>query len=285
MHASHLQTYRHPLRGLLVYVFVLSVCWGSNGQNVSKRISGPHDIDIAIPDPPTPLVRQDSAALAELTAHLKTVGPTLWVALKGTGSMSYSETGQDPVPVTICLAGKDRFRLDETTAKGNLSIRTHDSVGEVITPDSKPILLPPETATVGSIHFQLLRLAEFPDPSTSFIDKGLVTVNGRALHRIATDVATRQGIHGGPHPRVLVPLDLYFDPQTHLLIKSATLIKLPSSGREPLLQVMTYSNYQSVNGVLLPFSFRETIDGEFHWAITLTQADLISAPSRTFFTF
>ena len=282
MRALRLQKNLRPPTGLLVYVLVVSACMASHGQNLTKRIQGPLDVDIAIPNSPTTTVRQDPTALEELAAHLKAVGQTPWVGFQGTGTISHSETGADPIPVTIYIFGNDRFRMDETTANGVWSIRTHGSTGEVMPPNSKAIFLPPETASVGSIHFQFLRAAGFPDASTSFIDKGMVSVNGHPLHRIATDVATVRSVIS---PDALVPLDLYFDPQTHLLIKSATIFRFRSAGLVPLPEVMTYSNYQNVDGLMLPFGFRETIDGEFQWSITLTQADLVSAPPSTFFTF
>ena len=152
MRALRLQKNLRPPTGLLVYVLVVSACMASHGQNLTKRIQGPLDVDITIPNSPTTTVRQDPTALEELAAHLKAVGQTPWVGFQGTGTISHSETGADPIPVTIYIFGNDRFRMDETTANGVSSIRTHGSMGEVMPPNSKAIFLPPETAT----HFPLL---------------------------------------------------------------------------------------------------------------------------------
>ena len=282
MRALRLQKNLRPPTGLLVYVLVVSACMASHGQNLTKRIQGPLDVDIAIPDSPTPVVRQDPAALEELAAHLKAVGQTPWVGFQGTGTISHSETGANPVPVTIYIFPNNEFRMDVTLAKGIWSTRIFEYEGGEMPPNSKAYFLPSETATVGFIHFQHLRTTGFPDAATSFIDKGMVTVDGNSLHRITTDAVTT---HSGILPKVFIPLDLYFDPHTHLLLKSSTRIKLPSSGDASLHEVMTYSNYQNVNGTQLPFGFRETIDGDFRWEITLTEANLVSAPPATFFTF
>ncbi len=248
----------------------------------SERIHGSLDAEIPIPGSPSTIIRQDPAALAELTAHLNAVGQKPWVGFQAIGTISYSATGANPVPVTIYIFPKNEFRMDVALAKGIWSTRIFEYEGGEMPPNSKAYFLPSETAAVGFIHFQHLRTAGFPDATTSFIDKGMVPVNGSLLHGITTAFATT---HSGILPKVFIPLDLYFDPHTHLLIKSSTRIKLPSSGDASLHEVMTYSNYQNVNGTQLPFGFRETIDGDFRWEITLTQVNLVSAPPSAFFTF
>lgn len=269
-----------------VCAIVLSCIWTglARGQSLSPHANGSLDSGTAPPESAPTIVRRDAAALDELTAHVAAVGAISWIGFKGVGSISYSASGADAVPATLYIYGKDRFRLDANTAAGVLSIRTHDGMGEVIPPNSKPVLLPPDTATVGSIHLQFLRSANAQTDLSSAIDRGLTTVDGQVLHRI-TAYIPKHGRAGANQLATSVPLDLYFDPATHLLVKSAAQIKLPSTGRATLLQVMTYSNYQKVGDVLVPFGFRETLDGHFHWAITLTQVAFDPAPPHDFFAF
>lgn len=258
--------------------------WTLLGQTSTRRILGPHDSDVPIPEPPVSLIRQDPTALVELALHVKGLGSVPWVGFKGVGIISPVAVGSNPEPIVLYLYGKDSFRLDATTPNGILSIRMHDSIGQILPPDSRPVYLAAATAAVGSIQLQFPRLQGFPGTSSSFIDKGQVTVDGQILHRIAAAVPIREGVKS-THPNLPVPIDFYFDALTHLLIKSATVVQLPSSGRESVLEITTYSNYQSVNGSLLPFTYEKTINGQLVWTITLTQAELLPQPPRSFFDF
>lgn len=80
-------------------------------------------------------------------------------------------------------------------------------------------------------------------------------------------------------------IDFYFDPESHLLTKSATMIRLPGQGIEEFLRILSYGNYQNVQGALVPLQIKESLNGEPQWVLTLTQVQLTSDIDSSEFAF
>jgi hypothetical protein len=267
------------LTAVLSISFVLSSL--TLAQSSTSRGGGPLDSDVVEPKAKGVLGLQDAPALTEVLNHLKVVGANPWIGMQGTGQITYGDTDSTSFPATLSILGNSGFRLDSQAAQGPISIRIFNKVGKIQEANGSIHFLPPDTAASGIFQFQLPRLAKFPVPSASLTDRGLVSVNGAQLHRLTFEAPSgATGTHGAH----TVVTDLYFDPTTHLMAKSANSIHLNGIGNS-FLRVISYSDYRPVGGVMIPFLYTQTLDGQKQWTLQLTEVKLNPALSATFFQF
>jgi hypothetical protein len=85
--------------------------------------------------------------------------------------------------------------------------------------------------------------------------------------------------------RNTVAIDFYFDPKSHLLIKSATSGSTDGDKRVHCLTVVTYSDYRIVNTSLIPFRYTETVDGGISRILQLSSVQLSPALGTAYFEF
>ncbi|MGB6304587.1 MAG: hypothetical protein WBF45_12635, partial [Acidobacteriaceae bacterium] len=152
---------------------------------------------------------------------------------------------------TLTSVNGDRFRLDVQTPTGERSTRISGSDGKTLEVDGKSFFMPPATAKAGLLAFPKLLLTTFPPSNTSFIDRGLIQIGGQSMHRITLEEPIFSGQTNAVRQNITV-IDLYFDPSTHLLLKSASAVQLDSVDRERYLIVVSYGNYQKVQESLVP---------------------------------
>ncbi|WP_213807732.1 hypothetical protein [Granulicella sp. dw_53] len=248
------------------------------------RIMGAEDNEIADPGAPLASGQSDPLALQAITAFLAAVNGRAWSGMQATGTLTSPEAPQSQNPAVLTIKDGDSFRLDVNTTTGQRSTRIHGTSGIIQESNGTKHTLPPATALDGLFAFPQLMMITFPDAQTSVLDRGTVAINGRSLHRIsvqhtfsteATSVTVTQ-------PTIV---DLYFDPTTHLLLKSAAWIQVDTADRAKYLQVVTYGDYQTVNGIVLPFSYSQTLNGQRQWSLQLTNIQLSPAVETSLFTF
>ncbi len=253
------------------------------GQSGLPRTVGPLDGDVLIPVPTGVIGQKDAAALTELANDLAAVGTSPWGGMQGTGTITIA---QDPTPYSATLSnlGGDCYRLDAQLTKGAMSIRIHHRMGKIQDSDGTVSVLPPETASLELFPFALLRAPHFPSASASLLDHGLVSVGGAELHRITFEFA---GIGRNPATKSTQTnaIDLYFDPTSHLLIKSATSIHLVGGRQTTFLSVVTYGDYRRVATSMVPFRYTETLQGQQYRTLQLSSVQLNPALSPTYFEF
>jgi hypothetical protein len=251
-------------------------------QNHSTRINGATDSDIAIPDATVPPGQIDEAALAEVSQYLKVIGNTQWTGMQGTGTISQGE--QAPLDAALSILGSNKFRLDVTTPRGLRSIRICDVTGVVQQDNGTKQTLPAATAKNGILAFPLLFSSTFPDPQTTLLDHGVVQIEGKSLHRITLREVVFPGDPATEKNDISV-LDLYFDPGSHLLIKSAEHVRLDSNDRARYLRVTTYADYRQANGMSIPYQYSQTLNGQKQWTLNLTEVNLRPSMDASYFLF
>jgi hypothetical protein len=248
------------------------------------RITGAEDGDVAVPRPVLSLGQKDASALQVVTEFLKTVNGTAWGGMQATGTLTYPGTTEVQYPAKLSVKNGNSFRLDVNAAEGERSIRINGVMGSILESNGVKHTLPPANALGGLFAFPKLIMGTFPDTQTSVVDQGTAVVEGKSLHRItvqepvsseATPLATDQ-------PSVV---DLYFDPATHLLVKSVASVQLDTADRARYMQAITYSDYRDVNGILLPFAYSQTLNGQRQWSLQLNNVQLNSAIDTSLFTF
>lgn len=181
----------------------------------------------------------DAIALNKIVDHVKVVGSSPWKGLQGMGEITYGAEDTTAHSATLSILGNTGFRLDGQTAKGMLSIRINGGHGKIREGDGHLYPLLPNTAKSGIVQFELPRLANFPLPGTALLDRGLVTVEGRSLHRITYETTTTNASEIVQKQNAVVT-DFYFDPAAHLLIKSANSIRADGAGSTDFICVITY---------------------------------------------
>lgn len=245
--------------------------------------SAPSSLDIPLPTASGVLGRADAGASAELIAHLKAVGLSPWTGMQGTGQIAY---GNDPATysATLTIIGSTEFRLDAGTERGQFSMRIDGSRGEIQEADGRRTLILPNTAASGLVQFQLLRQADFPNPKTSLLDRGIVTVKNQALHRLTYEFPAV--VAALPmQKQQTIAADLYFDPMTHLLVKSANTIRINGAGNHDFLREITYEDYRQVGSSMIPFRYTETLNGQKLWTLQFSDVQLSPNLQTTYFEF
>lgn len=266
--------FRSRCSGFSVLIFV-SLLMG-----IPKALSqsGPPLTDTPVPTAIGKVGQPDAGALSEVLEHIRAVGAAPWTEMEGKGQITYggdSATNE----ATLIIVGNSRFRLDAQTSTGTSSIRINGRSGKIREADGHTFPLLPETAASGLFQFQTLRLADFPDASTSLSDRGLATIRKVSLHRITVERRLF------PAQKKSVVTDFYFDPQTHLLVKSVNSIRVDGTGNNAFLRVITYEDYRRVDGVMIPFRFTQTLDGQKQWTLQLSDVQLKVDQPSTFLEF
>jgi hypothetical protein len=273
-------------------MFVGSGCFALQAQSNASSISsqppkqslGAIDGDIVVPNATGALGHQDAAALKEITEHLAVVGSAPWLGMQGTGQIVYGAKDPTAYSATLSILQNDRFRLDAQTNKGEMSLRIHGPVGKIQGSGGPTETIPPDTAAAGIFPFGLVRTVHFPGRDTSLIDHGLTTAGGVQLHRITVETPSI-GRDPVTKSRRTIAIDLYFDPATHLLAKSASSSFIAVGHSAKFLRVVTYSDYRKVGTAMVPFRYDESMDGQQYWVLQLSDVQLNPVFDVTYFQF
>ena len=265
-------------------VFVRCVCSPlvTHAQDDLTRIYGAEDQEVPTPAFTGTLGQKDPAALQELIDYIKAVNITAWKGMQASGTFIDSSDNTSQALLTI-LNG-DHFRLDVETPKGQRSIRIDKNLGETADVDGKRLLMPPATAKAGLLAFPKLLASTFPAENTSFVDRGQVQIDGKPLHRITVEETAFAG-EAVPDSRDVDVTDLYFDPASHLLLKSVSAIQLDSADRQRYLVVVTYGDYQKVGESLVPNLYWQSLNGQKQWTLRLNQPNLQPSVQPSYFRF
>jgi hypothetical protein len=261
---------RHRIRPLSIALGIavgLGAVSAAYSQNDLTRIYGPEDRAVPTPAFVSTIGQQDASALLEITNYRTVVGAVAWSGLQATGTLTDVSGNSDQATLTIL--GSVNFRLDVTTPTGQRSTRICGSSGATLEDDGKTFFMPPITARGGLVAFPLLLMSTFSDPTATIVDGGQVQLNGMSLHRITLEEEVFPTQSATPQRNDLSVTDLYFDPTSHLLIKSASFVRIDSLNRARFMIVVTYGDYQAVNGALVPLNLTETMNGQIQWALQL----------------
>jgi hypothetical protein len=261
-----------------------SAILGMNFLFVSAQSSSPILGDIPIPIMSGVLGQQDAVALQEIKAHIAALGAGSWLGMQGTGQIVYGSKDSTAYTATLSILGTTGFRLDSKTATGETSTRIYGRYGTIQEADGRKYPLPSNTAISGIVQFPQLRLVGFPASGESLIDRGLVTVDGASLHRVTVECSASTRNQGAVQGS-MVATDFYFDPATHLLLKSVNKIRLSGTGNSDFLRVVAYEDYRQVSGGMIPFRYVQTLDGNKQWTLQLSDVQLNPALIPTYFAF
>ena len=265
-------------------LFVLATCpVAVSGQSrASIRLTG-SDMGVVIPTSVRNVDQNDPGAIAEITASATAMHAGSWKAMQATGTVTYSQGGPEAFPAVFSTASGFRSRLDIQTPAGTESTRLFWRAGKYQSPGQRIQQLDPDTALAGIFPFQAI-FAQDKLFHPAVTDDGLCRISGVDLHRITVALPTA-GINPSTKSRNTLPIDFYFDPTSHLLVKTVTYTTLRGNSRVHFIRVITYGDYRLVNSVLVPFRFTESIDGEPLQTFQASSVQIDPALNPSYFEF
>ena len=273
----------------LLFLALLSSALALQAQTDPTRIYGPLDRDVQTPVATGRFGQVDAAASSEVSLYQSVIGSSAWQGMSGTGQITYPGANA-PEDATFTIQNADSFRLDVTTPKGIQSVRINGTYGAVRDADGSMRFYMPTSAMQGLVGFPLFLKASFPNQATSIFDKGLMTVEGTPLHRITVE----RPVSAAYPPAASMPMreklqqdvvtDFYFDPSTHLLRKSVATIQVPGA-KDKLLECVTYDDYRRVDGEMVAFRYRKTLNGQSQWTLQLNQVQPTPNQPQSYFAF
>ena len=224
---------------------------------------------------------KDPTALAEVLAFTRATGAANWRSLQGTGTLSYQDG--ETHDASLYLFGSEYSRLDVEMGSGTRSVRLNASAGSFKNESEERNFLLPTTSRVGLVAFPKVWTDVVNSSLVSLYDHGVYTGAGQALRRITIEYQVTLSSYSPGDPTVAT--DLYFDPSTHALLFSVDSVRFASSAGQSFLQVMSYGGYHAFNGVVVPTSLTQTLNGQPQWALQLSQVTVNSNLSLSTFSF
>ena len=275
------------MRNALVFTFIAAF-WiqGAIAQTDFTRIYGPEDQSVPTPTFVGAIGQQDAASIQEIRSFQSVAAASSWAGMQATGNFTDSLGNQDEATLTI--AGSSNARLDVATPLGGQSTRISGPYGSIREINGSIHTLPPATALGGILAFPRLLSSNFPGPMAIVVDRGEVLVNGASLHRITIEApafpssSTSLRFNSNHNPNIT---DFYFDPASHLLIKSASYAQLDTADPARYLIVITYGDYQTVGKALIPLNVFETVNGQRQWTLHLSSPSPLPAVDPSYFNF
>lgn len=268
----HLSTRKTNLtKHCLAFALALSASLASSAQTP----------DFPLPVATGRLGQKDPAAWAEVLAHLQAAAASNWKDVEATGTLTYP--AGDTHAASLFLLGSRYSRLDVTMDSGTRSVRLISTYGRFKDETGVKSPLLPITSRAALVAFPRIWIKAAAAGPISLFDKGTIATNGQNLHRITFEFPLGPGTYS-PGDRTEAT-DLYFDPNTHLLLFSVDSLRFANSANQPFLRVISYGNYQRFAGILFPTALTETLNGQVQWNLQLAQFSVNANPPSSTFLF
>ena len=220
-------------------------------------------------------------ALAEITALLQAASVSQLKDLQATGTMTYP--AGDTHSATLLLSGSGYTRLDVQMESGVRSLRLQNASGFYQGENGKFGTLPPLTSTAGLFALPRIWSDAISGAQISLFDAGTSTVQGKPFHRISIEYPLGAGDPTSANPTAAT--DLYFDTSTHLLCYSVDQVSFSESHDQVFTRITGYGSYQTLSGILIPTTIKQSINGQQQWTLQIAQISLNTNPSPSAFHF
>ncbi len=188
--------------------------------------------------------------------------------------------------LTVKSRGLTQFRIDSIVPEGTWSSIVNNSAGEMVLPDGtvNPVAYH-NTLNAGSMTWPLANVnAALLDQTTSIVDMGLVQVGSGQ----ARQITIQQNLQSDPTGLLskLTRKDYFFDPSSFALLRVRFLVlpdhDIVNGGAKCVLD---FGGYQIVNGLLVPFSIRISLNRQQVWTIQISSIAFNTGLSDTDFQF
>jgi hypothetical protein len=226
------------------------------------------------------LGNKDPGALAEIKAYLLAVSATGWQSLEGTGTLTFQDGNVHSA--LLYLKGAKYSRLDITMDSGIRSLRVSGFAGRSQDEKGNTGVLAPTTSSAGIVAFPRIWTDATTSAKVSLFDQKMYVGAGQSLHRVTIEYPLDDAEGSGPLRRRTAATDLYFDPNNHLLLFSVDSFSV-STMRQRLARVTSYADYQPFDGVSVPTTIKQILNGQEQWMLQLSHVTInTSSPTSTF---
>ncbi len=220
----------------------------------------------------------DPQAVALLNQSLSAAGGVPALAairdFTATGTIIYYWGGQQVAgTATVRARGFDQFRLDASIPDGTRSYVVSHGVGALKDTSGTVTTIPYfNTVNISLLSFPYLGIsARLGDPLSTIRDMGLVTTSsGSQLHQIRV----QRGFPPGQDPNEALAgfciSDYFLDPQTSLVMEVIDQTHAVGDPTQSFAHEIDLGNYTAVNGVNVPMTVSENVDGLTIWQLQLT---------------
>ena len=241
------------------------------------RIYGPSDRDIPTPAH-TAKTSSDAAALEKLIEFVKASGVTGWKGMTADGTITY-DGDETSYPAHLIVLGSGQYRLDVDKQGGKASTVLNGTNGIFLSAQGRTFAIPAGMSSLGLLAFPRLLSPDYPTAKSILTDQGTVEIGGKPLNQITLDDPAAS-------PRIpWITEDLYFDPTTDRLVESAALVRLSTADAAFSVLETGYGDYRTVNGITLPYTYTQSINGQISWTLKLTTLDTQAVPAPAAFAY
>lgn len=267
------------LARLLALAVATSLGTAATAQTPQRfsRIYGTSDLDVPTPVHSTKTV-SDSTAIQRVIDFVKLSGVSGWKGLTAEGTIKYASGSE--YPAHLAVLGMDHYRLDIDRAEGKQSTVVTGVTGMFLPAQGKPAATSSDINALGLIAFVRLLSSQYPNAKSIWTDQGLTTIGGKVLSRVTLDDPATDAT-GNPWKTE----ELFFDPGTGRLVMSTAVVHLNSSDPALYMLATSYDDYRTVNGITLPYSYTQSLNGQTSWALSLTTIDLQAIPTPALFNY
>jgi hypothetical protein len=223
--------------------------------------------------------QRDASALSFLSQVLNASGGSGAIGgisdFTANGSITFSWGGASVQgTATIKSRGTAQFRMDSQVPDGTWSFIVNNGAGVLSLPDGTGSgIAYQNTLNAGNLTLPLLSVfGALQDTTITIIDDGLVPLGSGQAQKITI----RQNLPSSSDPTRQLSADTkrdyFFDPSSFLLlqVQDAFHSGHNTAANNNVQHVIGFSNYRSINGILVPFSISESVAGQSTWSIALT---------------
>jgi hypothetical protein len=190
-----------------------------------------------------------------------------------TGSITYSWANTSVQGnATIKSRGATQFRIDSQVPGGTWSMIVSNGTGVLNLPDGTGSTIAYQnTLNVGNLTLPIIPIyTATQDTTVTIIDDGVVPLGSGQAHQITI----QQNLPATTDPTgrfsTDTKRDYFFDPSSFQLLQVQDTVPSNNAAVSGGIQhVIGFSNYQVSNGILVPFSISESVNGQTTWSLGL----------------
>ena len=220
-------------------------------------------------------VSQDPQAVAEINTSINASGGIPAISaisdFTATGNITYYWATQNVQgTVTLKALGTSNFRSDAVLPSGTQSWAVTNNSGTLVDTAGTRTTIPFYNAVnIGILSWRMPNLIAALSNSSATISY-LGSVQSDAGQAIQVHFQVTDPTNPDPSTATFNTIDYFFDPTTNLLIESIDTTYPSTNFSNGLPHEIVYSNYQNVDGVMIPFSVVEKISNQETWSVQLT---------------
>jgi outer membrane lipoprotein-sorting protein len=225
--------------------------------------------------PPAPT--RDPQAVQVLAQALNAAGGvTALTAIQdytASGTVNYYWGDGEQGTVVVKGRGTGQFRVDATLPEGVRSWAISNGSGWVKETDGRTdVILTHNAEDLGSLTFPFTFLSSaLQDPSMSLVYVGLETAGGIQVHHVRAQMIYAQNADPTGLLAKLSKREFFIDATSFRLVSSEDMAHTRDNATVGEVRKVQFSDYRQINGILVPFSIAESIQGQQSETIQINQ--------------